>query len=400
MGASRVRVRLGEVVDLLTGFPFKSALYTSDAAAPRLLRGDNIVQGALRWESAKRWPTHLVGEVEQYALRDGDVVLAMDRPWIEAGLKYSSVDLHDLPCLLVQRVARLRARQPLDQGYLKYIIGSAAFTDHVLAVQTGTAVPHISGDQIRSFAFELPSLSEQHAVVEILGALDDKIDLNRRTNETLESIVRALFKSWFVDLDGVAAQDRIQTPDGLTIPRGWALRTIGDVAEFAYGKALKEEERRPGEVPVFGSNGQVGWHDTALAKGPGIIIGRKGNPGVVTWAPTDFFAIDTTFFVQPRIPLGLPFLHQSLKLQHLPSLAADSAVPGLNRQIAYMNKILVPPRRLTHSFDDAVAPLYARTFSNERENRTLAALRDALLPRLLSGEVRIRDAEREVAAVV
>ena len=84
------------------------------------------------------------------------------------------------------------------------------------------------------------------------------------------------------------------------IPRGWKVQRLGDLIELAYGKALKEENRRAGSIPVFGSNGQIGWHDQKLVDGPGIIVGRKGNPGVVTWAPTDFFAIDTTFYVVPK----------------------------------------------------------------------------------------------------
>ncbi len=94
---------------------------------------------------------------------------------------------------------------------------------------------------------------------------------------------------------------------------------------------------------MYGSNGQVGWHNTKLVAGPGIVVGRKGNPGVVTWAHGDFFPIDTTFYVVPRHSNGgLRFLFFALTSQDLPSVSADSAVPGLNRNLAYMNKQLVP----------------------------------------------------------
>ena len=131
----RLRIHIGDYVDLLTGFPFKSAEYSTDDSGVRLLRGDNIAQGALRWDSAKRWPEQFTSDYSLYRLRQGDVVLAMDRPWIEAGLKYAAVGRGDLPCLLVQRVARLRALPGLDQAFLRYVIGSKAFTDHVLAVR-------------------------------------------------------------------------------------------------------------------------------------------------------------------------------------------------------------------------------------------------------------------------
>jgi type I restriction enzyme, S subunit len=174
--------------------------------------------------------------------------------------------------------------------------------------------------------------------------------------------------------------------------KGWLVEKLGDLIELAYGDALKEENRHPGNIPVFGSNGQIGWHDQALVKGPGIVVGRKGNPGIVTWAHTDFFPIDTTFYVVPKGECrSLYFLFFALHEQDLPSLGADSAVPGLNRNMAYRSEQIVPPTDVLEKFDGVVAPLYGRIHANAEESRTLAALRDALLPKLLSGEVRVKE---------
>ena len=141
-------------------------------------------------------------------------------------------------------------------------------------------------------------------------------------------------------------------------------------------------------VPVYGSNGQVGWHDAKLVAGPGIVVGRKGNPGVVTWTHGDFFPIDTTFYVVPRDAIGgMPFLFFALTSQDLPSDSADSAVPGLNRNLAYMNQQLVPDEQILAEFNDYAAAVFSRRHSLEQESLTLAAQRDVLLPRLVSGEV-------------
>ncbi len=113
----RTPTTLGEEVEILTGFPFKSGSYTENPDGIRLLRGDNIGQGVVRWAGAKRWPADDVSQYEPYLLRSGDVILAMDRPWIEAGLKYTALTEHDVPALLVQRVARLRGRDGLDTRY-------------------------------------------------------------------------------------------------------------------------------------------------------------------------------------------------------------------------------------------------------------------------------------------
>jgi type I restriction enzyme S subunit len=159
----------------------------------------------------------------------------MDRPWIEAGLKYAWVSEHDVPCLLVQRVARLRAKNGLDQQFLRYVIGSRAFTDYVIGVQTGTAVPHISGKQIQAYEFMCPPLDEQRAIARILGTLDDKIELNRRMNATLEAIARALFRSWFVDFDPVRAKAEGRQPVGMDaataalFPDGFEDSPLGEI---------------------------------------------------------------------------------------------------------------------------------------------------------------------------
>ena len=108
--------KLGEHVDMTFGNAFKSSEFTESSEDIRLLRGDNIAQGRLRWDRAKHFPKARLGEVSRFQLSLGDVVIAMDRPWIGAGLKYSAVRAADLPSLLVQRVARLRAKDGLDQG--------------------------------------------------------------------------------------------------------------------------------------------------------------------------------------------------------------------------------------------------------------------------------------------
>ena len=163
--------KLGEEIDLLAGFAFKSAQYTTRERDIRLLRGDNIIQGCLRWEDVQRWPLHDTKEYERYWLREGDVVLAMDRPWVKAGMKHALITSEDLPCLLVQRTARLRCGATLDNRFLKLLIGSSAFASHVLGVQTGIGVPHISGQQIKDFEFARPSLGEQRHIADNLDAL-------------------------------------------------------------------------------------------------------------------------------------------------------------------------------------------------------------------------------------
>lgn len=409
MSLSRT-VRLADVVDFQTGFPFKSASYSETGV--RLLRGDNIGQGILRWDGAKFWPADMSDDVAEYALQAGDVVLAMDRPWIEAGLKRAAVGRDDLPAFLVQRVARLRETVALTAGYLRYLIGSPAFLEHVLNITTGTAVPHINGRGILEFEFNLPPLDEQREIAAILGALDDKIEVNRRTAATLEAMARALYRSWFVDFDPVRARaegrppafmdpataalfpDRL-TDDGL--PEGWSKVRLGDLLTLNYGKALRRDTRRPGRFPVYGPGGADSTHEEALVADPTIIVGRKGTVGSLHWAPHGCWPIDTVFFVTSAYSLA--YILRTLEHLPLSEMNTDAAVPGLNRENAYRLEVVCPKDTVLEAFSSLAAPWQHAIDQLDVQNQTLATLRDTLLPRLMSGDLRVGAAEALVGEV-
>lgn len=150
--------------DLLAGFAFKSKEYSNVEGDVRLLRGDNIAPGSLRWDGVKRIATDRFEEFERYELREDDIVLAMDRPWVSAGLKLAVVAPNDLPALLVQRVARLRFGPTWDPMFAQYTLRQRRFSDHLLSAQTGVGVPHISASQIKEFSIWKPPVTVQREV--------------------------------------------------------------------------------------------------------------------------------------------------------------------------------------------------------------------------------------------
>ena len=166
---------LGDEIELLVGYAFKSSGYVESGNAVRLLRGDNVMQGYIRWDNAKHWPADDLAEYVRFKLQESDIVLAMDRPWIKAGLKRAMLGSEDLPALLVQRTACLRAGTRMDRNYLLHLVGSDAFMRHLLDVQTGIGVPHISGQQIKDFRFLRPSLEAQRRIVAKLDTLRTEI---------------------------------------------------------------------------------------------------------------------------------------------------------------------------------------------------------------------------------
>jgi type I restriction enzyme S subunit len=162
---------LGSHVDQLVGYAFKSADFTENPADIRLMRGDNIVPGGIRWEGAKHWRADRVEGFERYILQPHDVLIAMDRTWIKAGIKFAVVSEQDTPSLLVQRVARLRAKPTILVDFLAALIRSRNFERYVLSIQTGTGVPHISGGQINAFPVRVPAIEVQAKIMERLNAI-------------------------------------------------------------------------------------------------------------------------------------------------------------------------------------------------------------------------------------
>lgn len=424
-------VRLGDVSDLLTGFPFKSEAYTEDLSAPRLVRGDNIAQGVLRWDGVKRWPKNATDDVEQYWLMEGDVILAMDRPWIEAGLKYAAVRKSDLPALLVQRVACLRGTSALDTSFLKYIIGSRAFTEHVLAVQTGTAVPHISGGQIKSFEFRLPPIDAQRAISHILGTLDDKIELNRRMNETLEAMARAIFKSWFVDFDPVRAKvegrdpglpkliadlfpDRFEDSELGELPAGWEVRGLDKVANYLNGLALQKFPPNGDDTLPAIKIAQLHAGHTKGADRVGtnlppeyviedgdVLFSWSGSLEVEIWCGGRGALNQHLFKVtSAHFPKWFYYLWTRHHLSYFQDTAADKATTMGHIQRHHLTeaKVLVPPSKLLEAMNGHFVSLMDRLIANRIESHTLATLRDTLLPKLISGEIRLKAAERIIGS--
>ncbi len=301
---------------------------------------------------------------------------------------------------------RIRPKPSLDNYYLYYWFRHAANVGLLEPHFTGTTIKHLTGKAIAALQVPLPPVATQRAMVEVLRQLDDRIDLLRQTNATLEFIAQALFKSWFIDFDPVRAKAEGREPEGMEaetaalfpdefeesalglIPKGWGVARLGDMIELAYGKALKASDRRPGCVPVYGSGGITGYHDEALVKHASIVVGRKGTVGALHWEDAPFFPIDTTFYVKPK-SAPLTFCFYAMQRLGLEEMNTDAAVPGLNRENAYRLDLVRPVGELLKAFDDLVGPLRDAMRVNGLRADTLVQIRDSLLPRLISGKLHL-----------
>lgn len=295
-----------------------------------------------------------------------------------------------------------------DRKYISYFLKTLDFR----AYSDKAAVPGINRNHLHEALVTLPPLGEQKEIAEALGSLDERITLLRETNNTLESIAQAIFKSWFVDFDPVRAKMEGRRPEGMdeetaalfpdsfeeselgSVPRGWLPIRLDSFLELAYGKALKADNRNAGAIPVYGSGGVTGWHDSALCTSPSIIVGRKGTVGSLYWESRPFFPIDTVFYVKAKRPMT--YCYQLLKTLGLHDMNTDAAVPGLNRENVYRLKVPDIPSAVLKAFDATANLLRQSVDYNERRAQTLSSVRDTLLPRLISGQLRLPKAQEQV----
>ncbi len=182
------------------------------------------------------------------------------------------------------------------------------------------------------------------------------------------------------------------------IPQGWAQTRWIDLVTLEYGKSLAGIDRSGGPYPVYGTNGRIGFHSAPLCAHPGIIIGRKGAYRGVHFSSEPFFVIDTAFYVEPVRPLELRWVYYEMLRHDLNLMDSGSAIPSTSREEFYNLPIVHPPYELQKAFTSLLLPTWAQQVAQDKQSRTLLLIRDALLPKLLSGELSARDAERFLGA--
>lgn len=305
-----------------------------------------------------------------------------------------------------------------DVSFLYYLFKTPEQLQYIFnsAIQTG--VPHTNLGILKKTPLNLPPLSVQKSIAEIVGALDDRITLLRETNATLEAIAQALFKSWFVDFDPVRAKMEGRATEGMdeataalfpdgfegtelgTVPRGWPIGRLDDLLVLQRGFDLPSQDRRPGNYSIIAASGLSGTHHEAMAKGPGVVTGRSGVLGRVFLELEDYWPLNTTLWVKAFKAATPCYAYELLRTLDFKSYNAGSAVPTLNRNHIHGLPYVIPERRCVERFETLALPIHQRCKANEFQAQTLATLRDTLLPRLISGQLRLPEAEAAMEAAL
>lgn len=207
-----------------------------------------------------------------------------------------------------------------------------------------------------------------------MSALDEKIETNRRINARLEELAQAIFKSWFIDF----------APFGGTMPEDWKMGTLSDIIIVKYGKDHKKLQ--DGNVPVYGSGGIMRFVDKSLYSKESVLIPRKGTLNNIIYVDEPFWSVDTMFYSEMKYENIAKYIFFVLSRLNFKSMNSGSAIPSMTTNILNALPIVIPNSSVLERFEKNISPIFSKIKSLSKESARLAEMRDALLPRLMSGE--------------
>ena len=339
----------------------------------------------------------------KYEFRSGDILFGKLRPYFRKVVRPNFDGVCSTDIWVV------RARKNIDQVFLYYTMANPLFVDFATNASEGTKMPRAKWDWASRYEVRLPPLAEQRAIAEILGALDDKIELNRRMNETLEAMARAIFDDWFVDFGPVRAKMRGQEsglPKTLSrlfpgklaesqigpIPKGWKISRMDDIFEISSGKTLPVDMRyNDGTYRAFGANGPICKTEKSSVNSACVILGKIGSCGALHRSPSPCWVTNNAFAIREGKSGSLEYVWHTLKRIDFSKYVGGSGNPYMPLQNFGHHLVLLPPSRVCSAYQKIAGNLRERIDCNNFQSDILSAIRDALLPDLMSGRIPVSD---------
>jgi type I restriction enzyme, S subunit len=417
-------VKLCDVANLSGGHAFKSTQYADSGRF--VLRTVNIRDDySITKDGAVFIPEAEASEYERFSLQDKDTLFVMVAATLgKVGLVRENV----LPALLNQNMWVIRAIDgKIDPTFLHFLF--RGLSKIPLSWVSGSARSFLRRNDVRNLDFLLPSDTEQRAIAAVLSALDDKIELNRRMNATLEAMARAIFRDWFVTFGPTRAKMAGAPPylppetwslfpsrlDENSVPEGWEEKPLSEFFSILGGGTPKTKEPAywGGNIPwysvVDAPNGSdVYVHDTEkkitdrglqessakLVREGITIISARGTVGKLAMAAQEMTFNQSCYGLQGEGKAGdcFTYLAAQRMVSRLQAMAHGSVFSTITRATFQSLNLAKPKDRVFEAFEQAAQPLFEKMKANGKESRTLAQTRDLLLPKLMSGEIRVGEA--------
>ena len=386
---------IGDICRIKHGFAFKGIHFVDEPQKYVCVTPGNF---ALKGGFKNDKPKYYNGPIpKDYVLHKDDLVVTMtDLSKNGDTLGYSALIPEDDNYIFLhnQRIGLIEdISQEIDKHFLYWVMRTYDYQRYIVGHCSGSTVKHTSPSGIGSYFFKCPDIKKQKNISSILDNIDGKIEVNRRINENLEQLAQALFKSWFVDFEPFKDGEFVESELGM-IPKGWRVGTLNELIEIKYGKDHKK--LADGNIPVYGSGGIMRKVEKSLYSGESVLIPRKGSLNNVLYVNEDFWTVDTMFYSIPTIKDVALFTYLFLSRKDLESLNAGSAVPSMTTEILNNMHVIIPQLEVLEKFNHVCFSIYSIIKHNEVESRRLAELRDTLLPRLMSGKLKVNEIENSL----
>lgn len=423
------KYRIKDIAESMGDAPFGSSIKTQDyiSTGALIIQGKNIKGRTCDWSDRKYVSIKKYQSLPRSHCFPGDLIFPKVGTIGKVGLLtcFDSQEQY----LLSTNTMRLHTNENFAcRDYVYYYFSSPEIVNLIQSLNSNSVQPVFNFTSLKNFEIVLPPLSEQKAIAHILSSFDDKIELNRQMNETLEAMARAIFKSWFVDFDPVSAKRSGRQPAGMDtatadlfpdefeesslglIPKGWELKSLDEIANFLNGLALQKYPPNSEEyLPVIkiaelrkgiteqSAKASIDIPSDYIVENGDILFSWSGSLVNCIWCGGKG-ALNQHLFKVTSTKYPKWFYYQWVNY-HLPEfqfIAASKATTMGHIQRHHLKeaKVITPSFTLLSSMDKIMNPLFEQVINSNLESHTLATLRDTLLPKLMSGEIRVKEAEK------
>ena len=391
-----IRCNIGDVCNTI------SDTYRGDSDEVVLVNTSDVLDGKCM-NHQKSPNKDLKGQFKKTFKRD-DILYSEIRP---ENKRFAYIDFDGTDYIASTKLMVIRHKENINPQFLYYIITSQAIIEELqmLAESRSGTFPQITFTELANLPIKLPPLSEQAKIVRFLKSLDDKIEVNRRINDNLEQQAQALFKSWLVDFEPFRDQPFVESELGM-IPEGWRVGTLFDVAEIfdKQRKPLsgKEREGMKRLYPYYGATSCMDYVDNYLFDGIYTLIGEDGSVAKEDGSPYmqyvwgKFWVNNHAHILQGKNGFSTEMIYVLLSITNIQHLVTGAVQAKLSQ--ANMQKIVlaIPPTNVLNQVRPVIDSMYETRRERENESRRLAELRDTLLPRLMSGELKVNEIENAI----
>ncbi len=389
-----MKYKLGDICELITGFPFRSKDFSDICSTPVIKIADISPLGIYSHNLPHVDETKYDQErLQKYLVKKGDFVFAMTGAIGRIGMVLSG------EMYINQRVLTFKnIKDDCLKKFLYYVLCSNDFQNYALShIDSATAQPNIGINTLSRYEIDLPDLATQKKIVRILSALDSKIELNNSICTNLENQASTIFKNWFIDLEPFQTENFVATELG-TIPDSWTIKSLGDLFDFKRGVTLTKNDvssMQNNEYPfvVYGAGRDIfGYSKEYVLDTPSVLIAAIGaGAGTVSRSyETKYSVTSNAFYVLPKDKIDYIYEVFALRDYNFKDKCSGSAQPMLSYSAFATDKCLFPPRDVRRNFYNICAPILEQINELMKQNNILENIRDALLPKLMNNEINLK----------